>query len=62
MKYAILVYESPEEFAEREDPALKGAYWAAYTAFGQSLGSAEPLSDIAHAQRFGSRDVEDCGR
>lgn len=38
MKYAIIIYETPEEFAERDDDAKKGAYWGAYTAYGQSLG------------------------
>lgn len=40
MKYAILVYETQDEFAERENPATTGAYWAAYTAYGQALGQA----------------------
>lgn len=38
MKYAILVYETPEEFAERDDDAARATFWGAYTAYGQELG------------------------
>lgn len=40
MKFAILVYETAEELAERNDPERGQAYWAAYTAYGQLLGQA----------------------
>lgn len=37
MKYTILIHESPAEFAQRNDPAQAGAYWGAYTAYGEAL-------------------------
>lgn len=40
MKYAILVYETPAEFAEREDPATAGTYWGAYSAYNAALAHA----------------------
>lgn len=40
MKYAVLVLESQADFAERTDPARLGAYWGAYSAYGQALGQA----------------------
>ncbi|MDX2235208.1 MAG: YciI family protein [Hyphomonadaceae bacterium] len=69
MKYAILVYETPEEFAERDDETLKGAYWGAYTAYGQSLGQGgvaaggagllPPATATTLRLRGGSRQVVD---
>ena len=44
MKYAILVYETPAEFAEREDPATAGAYWGAYTAYNTALAQASAVT------------------
>lgn len=33
MKYAILVYETADDFAARTDPARKDRYWGAYAAY-----------------------------
>jgi len=40
MKYAIIVYESPDELAAREDPERSMAYWSAYTAYSHALRDA----------------------
>jgi hypothetical protein len=40
MRYSIMVYESPEEIAERSDPALAPTYWAAYMAYSKALSEA----------------------
>lgn len=40
MKYAILVYETARDFADRTDPARKDAYWGSYTAYNEFLGDA----------------------
>lgn len=37
MQYAILIHESEEELAARDDPARAGEYWAAYTAYSRAL-------------------------
>lgn len=39
MKYAILVYESADQFAAREDDRGQ-SYWAAHTAYSAMLGAA----------------------
>lgn len=44
MKYAILVYESADDFAARED-ARAGEYWGAYTAFTNVLAEGGVLCD-----------------
>ena len=69
MKYAILIYETAAEFDEREDDSLKGAYWGAYTAYGQSLGQGgvaaggagllPPQTATTLRLRGGSRQVVD---
>lgn len=43
MKYAVLVYETPAEFAERDDPAAAGAYWGAYAAYNEALEKASAV-------------------
>ena len=40
MKYAVIVHESPDELAAREDPALAGGYWSAYMAYSNALRDA----------------------
>ncbi|MBX9627040.1 MAG: YciI family protein [Gemmataceae bacterium] len=40
MKYTILIYETPSEFAARTDPAAQAGYWGAYTAYGKALADA----------------------
>lgn len=37
MKYAIIVYETPQDFAERTDPNTAGPYMGAYLAYSQAL-------------------------
>ena len=68
MKYAILVYETPEDFADRDDPARKAAYWRAHAAYFEALaphrveGAAALLPPHAATtlrQRGGSRQVVD---
>lgn len=39
MKYAILIYETPEQLARR-DSADAPAYWAGWTAFSQAVAEA----------------------
>ncbi len=38
MKYAILIYETEEDFAKRQHPEHAGPYWGAYSAYGEALG------------------------
>jgi hypothetical protein len=69
MKYAILVYETNAEFAERDDDARRADYWGAYTAYGQSLGAGgvaaggagllPPQTATTLRLRGGSRQVVD---
>lgn len=69
MKYAILVYETAEEFAERDNDAKRGAYWGAYSAYGESLGKGgvaaggagllPPATATTLRLRGGSRQVVD---
>lgn len=40
MKFAILVYETAEDFSARNDPARAGAYWGAYAAYSKTLTEA----------------------
>jgi hypothetical protein len=40
MHYAIIVYETADELAAREDPARAESYWAAYTAYSKALVAA----------------------
>lgn len=69
MKYAILVYESADDFAARED-ARAGEYWGAYTAFSKALEEAGVLRSGSSALkgpavattlriRDGKHDVQD---
>lgn len=39
MKYALVIYETPEEFARRESPDAP-AYWAAWMAYSQAIEEA----------------------
>ena len=67
MKYAILVYETSDDFAARTDAKRKEAYWGSYGAYGKFLG--DRLSGGAGLQttddattvrlRDGERHVED---
>lgn len=40
MKFMILTYESPEDFAARSDTERQGQYWAAWKAFGGAMSEA----------------------
>ncbi len=69
MKYAVIVLESQADFAQRSDPATMGAYWDAYSAYGQSLSTAgvaaggnalQPSSTATTVRvRDGKRTVQD---
>jgi hypothetical protein len=68
MKYAILVYETAAEVAERSGPEAPG-YWAAYAAYGKALteagvaagGNALQPSSVGTTLRLrdGKRHVQD---
>lgn len=66
MKYAILVYETADQFAAREDDRSQ-SYWAAYTAYGAMLGAAVtggaglagPATATTVRVRGGARQVVD---
>lgn len=69
MKYAILVYETSEDFADRDDPARKAAYWGAHAAYYEALapwrvadggaGLLPPHTATTLRRRGGSRQVVD---
>lgn len=69
MKYTVLIYETPGEFAARSDAKRKDAYWGAYRAYTQALteagvmvgGSGLQPADAATTvrQRDGKRRVQD---
>lgn len=40
MQYAILCYETPDDFTRRNSPAEAGAYWAGWSAYGATLAQA----------------------
>ncbi len=43
MRYTLLVYESPEDFRARSEPAEYERYWGAYLAYAQALREAGVL-------------------
>ena len=70
MKYAILVYETQEEFAERSDPERRDRYWAAYKEYTDLLSEAgvlrngsaglkEPITATTLRIRDGKHEVQD---
>ncbi|MBI1252620.1 MAG: YciI family protein [Alphaproteobacteria bacterium] len=70
MKYAILVYETADDFAAREDQDRMQAYWAAYSAYadalsksgfgaGQGAGLLPPHAATTVRVRGGARQVVD---
>lgn len=69
MQYAILIHESPADFAARTDPELAGPYWAAYTAYSRALveagvmrggaGLEPPGTSTTVRLRAGQRQVQD---
>ena len=40
MKYSLIIYETPEAFATRRDPAHAAEYWAAWPAYAAALTEA----------------------
>ncbi len=40
MKFAIMVYETNEDFCRRTDSASQAEYWAAYSAYSKALSEA----------------------
>lgn len=40
MKFAIMVYETSEDFSNRTDAVAQGKYWAAYSAYSKALSEA----------------------
>lgn len=69
MQYMLLIFESPEDLARRNDPAKQEAYWGAYLAYGKALREAGVLAGGAGLQppttattvrlRDGKRQVQD---
>jgi hypothetical protein len=69
MQFAILVYETADELASREDPNRASAYWASYTAYSKALidagvaaggaGLHAPGSATTVRLRGGHRQVQD---
>jgi hypothetical protein len=69
VKYAVIIYETPDDFAARTDPARAGAYWGAYTAYGKVLADAGVMAGGAGLQtpetgttlrvKAGKRHVQD---
>ncbi len=62
MKFSLIIYETPEAFATRHDPAHAAGYWAAWPAYTAALIEAGVLSggaglegpDTAATIRFGA--------
>jgi hypothetical protein len=40
VQFTILCYETPADFARRDNPAEAGAYWAGWSAYGATLAQA----------------------
>jgi len=69
MQYAILIHESDDELAARDQPSRSGDYWAAYSAYSKALVDAGimrggaglmPPRDATTVQvRGGKRQVQD---
>lgn len=67
MKYAILVYETPEDFGQRRDPAKADAYWAGWMSYSAAMndvttaGAGLQGTDTATVLRLrgGARAVQD---
>jgi hypothetical protein len=69
MKYTILMYQSPEDFAARTDPEKQDAFWASFTPYMKAIHDAgifvdgaglEPPEDTkVVAFRDGRRLVQD---
>ena len=44
MKFSLIIYETPEAFATRHDPAYAADYWAAWPAYAQALAEAGAMA------------------
>ncbi len=44
MKFSLIIYETPEAFATRHDPAHAETYWAAWPAYAQALVEAGAMA------------------
>ena len=40
MKYTLLIYETPVDFAKRDEPEQKAAFWSAWSAYAQAVREA----------------------
>ena len=69
MQYMMMLNESAEAFAERDDPAKAGAYWGAWTTFIREMAAAGiivngdglqgPATATTVRVRDGKREVQD---
>ena len=69
MQYALLFYQTPEEFAARQDPAKREAFWGAFGPYMKALydagvvvagaGLEPPESTTVVKVRDGNRRVQD---
>ncbi len=59
MQFALLVLESPADFAERSDPATVAAYMGAYMAYNKVLEDAGVFAGGATTVRDTRRHVQD---
>lgn len=69
MNYTLLVYETEDQLAAREDPKRAGPYWASWMAYSQALteagvlvsgaGLQPPATSTTVRSRGGKRQVQD---
>lgn len=69
MQYMIMAYETPEAFANRDDPALAGEYWSSWSGYIAALtesgvltsagGLATPHTATTVRLHDGRRQVQD---
>jgi len=50
MKYSLIIYETPEAFAARADPARAADYWAVWPAYAAALTDAGVMAGGAGLQ------------
>lgn len=67
MKYALLIYETEENFANRDDEANSAEYWGGWVAYSQAIGDVntggaalqDPGTATSVSVRGGERLVQD---
>ncbi len=69
MKFAVVVYETPEHMSARHDPTRAAEYWGAYMAYNKALSDAgvaaggaglePPATATSISMRDGNRVVHD---